>query len=136
MPRSLTSLVLADWELSIIFSKVNRLTWLDDFAGYDVHHENLFVEVGNGDLTSGKGSQNIDVLCTEKVVAASCEEIVRFLADDEDNIAILLIRHLISSTFVFELLTSSHSAIDKDLQDLFVVIDLLALADFAFILEI
>lgn len=108
----------------------------DDLAGDDLNNEELTVEVLDGELTTGKSGQQIDLDRSMQVVALANKSLVGLLVNDKDDITRNDIRTLITLASKSNLLLVDHTLVNVDLEDLALLQGLLAVAGLASVLGV
>lgn len=109
---------------------------LDHLAGGDVDRECVVIEVLDEDLTTAESSEEVDLYFDKEVVLPALEARVGLLVDDNDNIAWNGVGCLIGLFLECDLLAILHSLVDADLEDLALLVDLLAVALLAAVLGV
>lgn len=109
---------------------------LDGLTGEHGDEQDAVVEVGYGELATGKGGQKIDLGLVDQVVALALEALVGLLVDRDDYITRNDARSLVAFAGKRDPLAVPHALVDVDLEDLALGDDLLAHAVLAAVLVV
>lgn len=145
LDRSGENDVDADVEISELVVAVRRHTLvrddlhrsrLDDFSRNNGDVQSALIEVLNGELSTAKGGQEVDLGLAEEVITLALEPGVLLLLDNNDDISRLNSRSLIALSLETNLLTRLHSFVNVDLEHLALRDRLLAVALLALVLGV
>jgi hypothetical protein len=113
-----------------------QLTRLDNLAREDVDNEDSVIQVGNVELSTGKGSDQVNLGIVKQVVAAALETLMLLLLQHNDHIARDSAWGLISFAAEDNLPAIFHATINVDLKNLANLCDLAGIAAFALVLGV
>jgi hypothetical protein len=114
----------------------SKLTRFDDVSGRHSNVKSPFVEVHDGEGTSGESGEEIDFDFTEEIVTLALEEFVRLLFDHNYDVSGFYSWCLIGFSRESNGLTFLHSSVDVNFEYLAFVDDLLSVAVLASILGV
>ena len=117
-------------------AKAERRTRLDDVSRVNLDLDRALVEVGDDEGSAGEGGQEVDLNLGVEVVALAAERLVGLLLDHNDDVAGLDAGALVRLAGKRDRLALLHALVDKDLEDLALVDDLLADARLAAVLGV
>lgn len=111
-------------------------TGLDNFARGNLDYKSAIVEVLDRKLSSSQGSEKVNFLHKDEVVAISAEALVRLLHNDNDNISRFGIGRLVALASEGDCLVALHTFVDMNFKDLLLLLGLASVAFGTPVLEV
>lgn len=111
-------------------------SWLYNLSRDDSDVESVVVEVGDDKLAASQGSEEVNVDLGEEVVSLALEALVVLLLDDYDDVSGDNTGSLVALACKLDLLARLHSLVDVDLEDLALLLGLLAVTLLAAVLGV
>lgn len=118
------------------YTETTIRTRLDDFSGYNDDVQCPLVQVLDSKLSTSQCRQQINLGLAVQVVSLSLESRVLLLLDRDDDISRNDSRSLITLSVEPDLLSTLHSLVDMNLQNLSLAVGLLSLTGLASVLGI
>lgn len=94
------------------------LTWLNALARVDLDPQDPVVQMLNVELSSSQSRQQVDLGLDDQVVPVPLEPRVLLLLDDKDDITRLDTRSLVALAGELDLVSTLHTLVDVNLEDL------------------